>query len=123
VPAVSEGSAGNGILAAAISNGIVSLMHRYTGRGPVRARTTIDENLVVCVLGDTLTKAEQNLADAGRAKVVLRGRRAMQSTLADDAIAMVSELTNREVVAFMSNNNIAPDLAVEIFVLAPIVAA
>ena len=120
--AASEGSAGNGVLSAAISNGMVSLMHRCTGRGPVRARTTIDENLVVCVLGDTLTKAEQQLVDAGRSKVVLRGRRAMQDTLADDAIAMVSELTKREVVAFMSNNHIDPDLAVETFVLAPIVA-
>jgi uncharacterized protein YbcI len=120
MPAATEATPRNGVLAAAISNGIVSLMHRYTGRGPVRARTTIDENLVVCVLGDTLTKAEQQLADAGRAKVVLRGRRAMQSTLADDAIALVAELTKREVVAFMSNNNIAPDLAVEIFVLAPL---
>jgi uncharacterized protein YbcI len=122
MPAASEANGGHGLLAAAISNGIVSLMHRYTGRGPVRARTTIDENLVVCVLGDTLTKAEQQLVDAGRSKVVLRGRRAMQDTLADDAIAMVSELTKREVVAFMSNNHIDPDLAVETFVLAPIVA-
>lgn len=123
MPADSEPNGGHGLLAAAISNGIVSLIHRYTGRGPVRARTTIDENLVVCVLGDTLTKAEQQLVDAGRSKVVLRGRRAMQDTLADDAIAMVSELTKREVVAFMSNNHIDPDLAVETFVLAPIVAA
>lgn len=122
MPAASEPNGGHGLLAAAISNGIVSLMHRYTGRGPVRARTTIDENLVVCVLGDTLTKAEQQLVDAGRSKVVLRGRRAMQDTLADDAIAMVSELTKRQVVAFMSNNHIDPDLAVETFVLAPIVA-
>jgi uncharacterized protein YbcI len=120
MPAASDATTGHGVLAAAISNGIVSLMHHYTGRGPVRARTTIDENVVVCVLGDTLTKAEQHLADAGRSKVVLRGRRAMQATLADDAIALVAELTKREVVAFMSNNNIAPDLAVEIFVLAPL---
>ncbi|MGD1049960.1 MAG: Na-translocating system protein MpsC family protein [Solirubrobacteraceae bacterium] len=120
MPGIGEGSAGHGVLAAAISNGMVSLMHRYTGRGPVRARTTIDENLVVCVLGDTLTKAEQHLVDAGRTKMVLRGRRAMQDTLAADAIALVSELTKREVVAFMSNNHIAPDLAVETFVLAPV---
>jgi hypothetical protein len=33
---------------------------------------------------------------------------------------MVEELTDRDVVAFLSNNHIDPDLAVEIFVLAPI---
>ena len=40
----------------------------------------------------------------------------------DDAISLVEELTDREVVAFMSNNHIDPDLAVEIFVLAPLAA-
>jgi uncharacterized protein YbcI len=120
VPSTHEGQVGHGVLAAAISNGIVGLMHRYTGRGPVRARTTIDDNLIVCVLGATLTKAEQQLVESGRDKVVLRGRRAIQDSLADDAISMVEELTDRDVVAFLSNNHIDPDLAVEIFVLAPI---
>ena len=89
----------------------------------MRARTTIDENLVVCVLGDTLTKAEQSLVDGGRDKLVLSGRRAIQEVLADDAIALVEELTGRDVVAFMSTNHIDPDLGVEIFVLAPVADA
>jgi uncharacterized protein YbcI len=119
MPGTSDGAVRNGVLAAAISNGIVGLMHHYTGRGPVRARTTIDENLVVCVLGDALTKAEHNLVQGGREKVVLRGRRAMQQTLAADAISLVENLTEREVLAFMSNNHVDPDLGVEIFILAP----
>ena len=119
MPGTSDGAAANGVLAAAISNGIVGLMHDYTGRGPVRARTTIDENLVVCVLGDALTKAEHTLVQGGHDEVVLRGRRAMQQTLAADAISLVEDLTERAVLAFMSNNHIDPDLGVEIFILAP----
>ncbi len=46
----------------------------------------------------------------------------MQSTLADDAISLVEELTGRTVVAFMSNNHIDPDLGVETFVLTPVAA-
>ena len=111
---------GHGILAAAISNGIVSLMHRYTGRGPVRARTTIDDNVISCVLGETLTKAEQQLVENGKEKVVLRGRRAIHDTLEDEAITLVEELTGRDVVAFVSNIHIDPDLAVATFVLAPV---
>jgi uncharacterized protein YbcI len=95
-------------------------MHRYTGRGPVRARTTIDDNIIVCVLAATLTKAEQQLVENGKEKVVLRGRRAIQDTLEDEAIALVEELTDRDVVAFVSNNHIDPDIAVETFILAPI---
>ena len=123
MPGTTDGHAGHGAMAAAISSGIVSLMHSYTGRGPVRARTTIDDNIIVCVLEATLTKAEQQLVESGKEKVVLRGRRAIQATLEDEAIALVEELTDRDVVAFMSNNHIDPDLAVEIFVLAPVAAA
>jgi uncharacterized protein YbcI len=94
-------------------------MHSYTGRGPGRARTTIDDNIIVCVLGATLTKAEQQLVENGKENVVLRGRRAIQATLEDEAVALVEELTDRDVVAFMSNNHIDPDLAVETFILAP----
>jgi uncharacterized protein YbcI len=37
--------------------------------------------------------------------------------MAEEAISVVEELSGRRVMAFMSNNHIDPDLAVEIFVL------
>jgi uncharacterized protein YbcI len=40
MPGTIDGHVGNARLAADISNGIVNLMHEYTGRGPVHARTT-----------------------------------------------------------------------------------
>jgi uncharacterized protein YbcI len=109
-----------GLLAAAISNAMVQLLHRYTGRGPVRARTTIGEDLIVCVMGATLTKAELSLVQDGKQDVVLHGRRALQDTIEADAEDLVYELTGRRVSAFMSTNHIDPDLAVEIFVLEPV---
>jgi uncharacterized protein YbcI len=112
--------AGRGALTAEISNSMVGLLHRYTGRGPTRARTTIDENLIVCVMGATLTKGEQSLVADGKHEVVLHSRRAFQDTMQADAITAVQELTGRRVVAFMSNNHIDPDLAVEVFILAPV---
>ena len=39
--------------------------------------------------------------------------------MAEEAISVIEELTGRHVAAFMSNNHIDPDLAVEIFVLQP----
>ncbi len=111
---------GRGVLTAAISNAMVGLLHRYTGRGPTRARTTIDHDVVVCVLGATLTKGEQSLVQDGKAEVVLHSRRAFQDTMQADAITAVEELSGRTVVAFMSNNHIDPDLAVEVFILEPI---
>jgi uncharacterized protein YbcI len=105
--------------AAAISNAIVQLLHRYTGRGPTRARTTLDEDLVVCVLGDTLTASERTLVDGNEERLVLEQRSTFQRLMRDEAVDAVEGLTGRQVTAFMSNNHIDPDLAVETFVLAP----
>jgi uncharacterized protein YbcI len=105
--------------AAAISNAIVRLLHEYTGRGPTRARTTIGDDVIVCVLGDTLTKSEWKLVQAGEERLVLDQRSTFQRLMRNEAIAAVEGLSGRTVAAFMSNNHIDPDLAVETFVLEP----
>ncbi len=110
----------SGVVTGAISNSMVRLLHRYTGRGPTRARTTIGENIIVCVMGAMLTRGEQSLVQSGKAEVVLHGRRAFQDAMQADAISAVQELSQRRVVAFMSNNHIDPDLAVEVFILEPL---
>ena len=108
-----------GRLASAISNAMVHLLHEYTGRGPTRARTTIGDDLIVCVLADTLTNSERKLVDAGEERLVLDQRSAIQRLMSGEAITMIETLMGRSVTAFMSNNHIDPDLAVETFVLAP----
>lgn len=113
----------SGTLVASISNAIVGLLHRSTGRGPTRARTTIGENVIVCVLGATLTKGERTLVAGGRPELVLESRRAHQRLIQEEAIAVIQELSERRVVAFTSNNHIDPDLAIEVFVLEPLPGA
>ena len=54
-----------GELNAAISNAVVGLLSEYVGRGPTKARTTHSGRFVLCVLEDTLTKAERSLAAVG----------------------------------------------------------
>jgi uncharacterized protein YbcI len=102
---------------ARISNGIGHLLAEYTGRGPTRARTTIDGTLVVCLLEDALSKGERMLVSLGKEDAVLQIRHTFQDAMEADAIALVSELTGRTVVAFMSTNHTDPDYAVEVFVL------
>jgi uncharacterized protein YbcI len=94
-------------------------MAQRTARGPAKARTTIDRNLIVVVLQDSLTSGEQFLADSHRAEQVLDMRRAYQAAMRTDCIAAIEALTNRTVTAFMSANHIEPDMAAEIFVLEP----
>ena len=108
-----------GQLTAAISNKVVQLLSEYTGRGPTRARTFINDGLVVCVLQDTLTKGERALAEHGQTDAVLEMRRTFQRTMRQEACAAIEELTGREVTAFMSDNHVEPDVAVEVFMLEP----
>jgi len=105
--------------AARISNAVVQLLRSYTGRGPTRAWTSIDEDLVSVVLRDTLTRGEQSLVADGQAELVLTMRKAYQMTMREDLVAGVEAVLGRKVIAFMSDNHIEPDIAIESFVLEP----
>jgi uncharacterized protein YbcI len=102
---------------AAIANKVVQLMREYTGRGPTKARAFINDNVVVCLVQDTLTKGEQALVNGGEEQSVLTLRRRYQSLMADDASKAIEEITGRRVISFMSDNATDPDMAAEIFVL------
>ena len=108
-----------GSIAAAISNATVQLLNEYTGRGPTKAKTTISRDLVAVVLQDTMTKAERTLASNGDAQFVLDMRHRFQHAMRDDLVAAVERLSECKVIAFMSDNHIDPDMAVELFVLEP----
>ena len=103
--------------AASISNRAVQLMSAYTGRGPTKVWTSIDQDLVSVVLRDTLTKGERSLVADGRTELVLGMRKAYQQTMRNELIAAVERLTGRKVIAFLSDNHIEPDIAIECFVL------
>ena len=102
-----------------ISSHVVHTMAEYTGRGPTKARTSIDGDVVTTLMADTLTKGERSLVADGRGQLVLDLRKAFQSTMRENLIAGVERVMERKVVAFMSDNHISPDFAVEVFVLAP----
>ncbi len=116
----SEFAESDGRLAAAISNTVVRALARTTGRGPTRARTTFGDNGVFVVLQDSLTRGEQTLVGAGEARAVLDLRRRWQAVMQADVSREIEVLTGREVIGFMSDNHIDPDLAVEVFILKPL---
>ena len=104
-----------GRLAADISTAVVHVFSDHTGRGPTRARTTVDGGTVVVILQDCMTKAERSLVEAGKDADVLHLRRTFQETMRVDLIAAVERVTGSSVQVFMSANHIAPDTAAEIF--------
>jgi uncharacterized protein YbcI len=106
-----------GSLSAAISRMIVRLFAEYTGRGPTKARTTIRDNVVVCIAEDNMTKAERRLVQEGEGELVVTVRRKFQSTMRDDLVGGIELLTGRKVVSFLSDHDGDADMAVELFVL------
>jgi uncharacterized protein YbcI len=107
---------GNSV-AARISTAAVQLLHEYTGRGPTKAKTMIQDDLVTILLAHTLTKGERKLADNGHGDRVMQLRHDFQLVMRDDLVEIVEGELDRKVIAFMSQNHIDPDLAVEVFVL------
>ena len=107
---------------AMVSTAVVQLMQKYTGRGPTKAKTVINHDLVTVLLANTLTTGERTLVEAGHSERVLEVRHDYQVAMREDLIAIVERQLDREVIAFMSQNHIEPDLAIEVFVLEPVEA-
>jgi len=112
----------DGPLLAALSNAVVRIVHEYTGRGPTRARASIRDDVVAVLLQETLLKAEHSLIEDGKGDLVVEMRRSFQQTMREDLTAAVEMLTERKVIAFMSDSQLEPDYSVEVFVLAPLTA-
>src|SRR5438477_5463543 len=88
----------------AISNLVVKLVSEYTGRGPTKARSYLNDELVTVVLRDTLTKGERSLVRDGKGDLVLDVRLAFQQTMRNDLVEGIERVTGRSVVAFLSAN-------------------
>lgn len=108
-----------GALNAAVANEIGKLVADFTGRGAMRSRAIVNQDLVVCVLEDSATRAEQNLVAAGRADLVRQGRGALQRALAPQLVAAVERLTGRRVRTFMSGTDETGASSAETFLLDP----
>ena len=102
-----------------ISDGIVALLKEYYGRGPDRAKTYVDDDLVVCLLRGGFTRVEQTLLEAGHTDDVIRQRMVFQDVMRDRFNDVVARATGRRVIGFMSGNQQDPDMLCEVFVLAP----
>ena len=106
-----------GSLLAAISNAMVGLKKEYYGKGPVKAKTYINDNIVFCVLQGGLTRNEETLNRAGEERLVREFRLRFQEAMGEPTMAAVEELTGRKVLTYQSQIVFDPDHSFEIFVL------
>jgi uncharacterized protein YbcI len=115
--------AAGGPLNAAIARAVVHIHHDRIGRGPTKAQAFYRNEVVVVILQDAMTTSERTLAAGGKGEVVLATRRALEEVIRPDLVSTVEQLTGCKVKAFMSEHNLEPDIAAEVFVLDRPVAA
>jgi uncharacterized protein YbcI len=92
-------------------------MREHYGRGPIKAKTYLLDNLIVCVLSDGFTAIERTMMEGGEPERVLELRRDFQRMMKDRYTKMIEELTGRKVLAFLSQAHVEPDLTIEIFLM------
>ena len=112
-----EPSLAGGQLLAEITNRIVAFMREHYGRGPIKAKTYILDNLIVCVLSDGFTAIERTMMEGGEPERVLEMRRDFQRMMKERYSEMIEELTGRSVLAFLSQAHVDPDLTIEMFLM------
>jgi uncharacterized protein YbcI len=106
-----------GELNAAITREVIRLQSENHGRGPKKAFSFHNGNVVVTVLEGVLTRAEHRLAGNGEKDAVLQMRRLHQKSMEPELKKSVEGITGCKVIAFLSDNHLEPDMAVEVFIL------
>jgi uncharacterized protein YbcI len=106
-----------GELNAAVTREVIRIQSESHGRGPKKAFSFHNGNVLVTILEEVLSPAERRLAGNGQGEAVLKIRRLYQSTVAAEMRERIEAVTGRRVTALMSDNQVEPDMAVEVFIL------
>ena len=113
---VKSGALEGGKLLAQISTSFVSILRERYGRGPMKAKTyALDDIIVVVMRGSGFTALEQTIMDSGQPDRVVQMREDFQQVMAERYVTTIKELTGRNVVAFLSQAHVDPDITIEIF--------
>jgi uncharacterized protein YbcI len=94
---------------------IVSILREHYGRGPMKAKTYVMDDLVVCVLRNGFIAIEETMMQQGREKEVLEMRHDFQRMMGERYKQEIEKLTGRNVVAFLSQAHVQPDITLEVF--------
>lgn len=119
MPALSTPLNGDELLDA-VTLAMVELHQRYHHRAPVTAKTLmLGDDLMACVLGGVYTTVEQTMIELQRSTIVQETRSAFQQAMQHKFIAAIERLSGRDVLAFIPNHHVGPDIEVELFMLRP----
>ena len=107
-------------LLAAVTEEMVAMHERYHHRVPASAKTQLlEDDLIAVVMGGVYSDVEKTMIELQRSTLVQETRSAFQEAMQHRFIAAIERLSGREVLAFISNSHVGPDLEIELFVLRP----
>jgi uncharacterized protein YbcI len=108
-------------LLGAVTDSMVAFHKRYYHRAPVTAKTLLlGGEVLVCVLGGVYTDVEKTMIELQRTTIVRDTRSAFQTAMQYKFISAVEHLSGRDVLSFISDHHVGPDMEVELFILKPL---
>jgi uncharacterized protein YbcI len=75
----------------------------------------LGDDLLACVMGDVYTDVEKTMIELQRSPLVKETRSAFQIAMQRRFIDEVERLSGREVITFISDSHVGPDIEIELF--------
>lgn len=107
----------DGGVLAELSRTVVRLHKECFGKGPTKARSYWDEDVIVCVLADGFTAAEKTLIATGAGRLVREHRSAVHDAVKERFRTAVESVVGRPVIAVMGATDEDAQTCSETFVL------
>ena len=101
-----------------LANGIVRFYADKFGRGPTQARSYVEDTHATVILGDVQTTVERTLTAHGHDVLVREMRRCVKAAFRDEIVAVVEQVTGRQVVAMHSDHDPGTNTSAYIFLFA-----
>jgi uncharacterized protein YbcI len=97
-----------------ISDALVAIWIRYSGKSPIDARTEIHDNVVTCVLVDAVSDYDAALE---KQSAFSGAGRLTDATYKSEVAAKIADLMGRPVTSLISSHDLDTNAATETFTL------
>ncbi|MEJ7797126.1 MAG: DUF2294 domain-containing protein [Solirubrobacteraceae bacterium] len=99
-----------------LSNEMVRAQKRFFGKGPMKAKSYIVDDMLFIVMRGGFTTAEKTMLDFGQQDKVRDFRQTFENEMTERLTDMVEQITGRRVLTYQSQILFEPDVVIEMFV-------
>jgi uncharacterized protein YbcI len=99
-----------------LSSSMGAMQKAAFGKGPISTKSYMFDDMLLIVMREGLTQAEQTMLDFGRHDLVREFRQEFENEMTRRIIDMVEDLTKRKVLTYQSQVMFDPHVVVEMFV-------